>query len=177
MDLFREKHNPQAVWPISKGDRGCRLWGWQFLCCLVAKSWLTLLDPMNCSTPRFPVLHYFPQFAQTHVHWIGDAIQQSHPVTPSPFPFSLSQHQSFPMNWLFASGGQSIGVSASASISILTMKFRVWSPFRIDWLICLLAKRLSRVLSSTAVGKHHFFCSHPSLWSNSYIHSWLLEKA
>ena len=50
-------------------------------------------------------------------------------------------------------------------------------PLGLTGLICLLAKRLSRVFSSTTVGKHHFFCSQPSLWSNFHIHSWLLEKA
>ena len=63
---------------------------------------------MDCSTPGFPVHHHLPEFAKTHVHWVGDAIQPSHPLLPcSPFAFSLSQHQSlFPMSWLFASGGQ-----------------------------------------------------------------------
>ena len=63
-------------------------------CWSVAKSCLTLYDPMNCSTPGFPVLHYLPEFAQTHVHWVGDAIQPSHPLLPSSPPaFNLSQNQ------------------------------------------------------------------------------------
>ena len=76
---------------------------------------LTLCDPMDCSTPGLPVHHQFPEFTQTHVHGVGDAIQPSHPLS-SPFPpaFNLSQHQSFQMSQLFASGGQSIGISASA---------------------------------------------------------------
>ena len=58
------------------------------------KSCLTLFDPMNCSTPGFPVLHYLLEFAQTHVQWVGDAIQPSHPLLPpSPPAFKLSQHQ------------------------------------------------------------------------------------
>ena len=57
---------------------------------VVAKWCLTLCDPMDCSTPGFPVLHYFPEFAQTHIHWISDAIQPSHPSPPA---FNLSQHQ------------------------------------------------------------------------------------
>ena len=62
-------------------------------CCSVAKSCLTLCDPMDCSTPGFPVLHYLPEFTQTHVHWVGDAIQPSHPLLlPSP-ALNLSQHQ------------------------------------------------------------------------------------
>ena len=54
----------------------------------------TLWDPMNCSMPGFPVLHYLPKFAQTHVHWVSDDIQAPHPLlSPSPPAFSLSQHQ------------------------------------------------------------------------------------
>ena len=60
----------------------------------VAQSCLTLCDPMNCSTPGFPVHHQLPEFTQTHVHWVGDAIQPSHPLLSLPPPaFSLSQHQ------------------------------------------------------------------------------------
>ena len=63
-------------------------------CCLVAKSCLTLCNSMDCSTPCFPVLHHFPEFAQTHVHWVSDAIQPSHPLLPPlPLALNLSQHQ------------------------------------------------------------------------------------
>ena len=51
-------------------------------CCSVAKSYPTLCDPMDSSMPGFPVLHYLLKFAQTHVHWVGDAIQPSHPLLP-----------------------------------------------------------------------------------------------
>ena len=62
------------------------LWG----CCSVTKS----CDPMDCSMTGFPVLHYLPEFALTHVHWVSDAIQPSHPLSPpSPLVLSLSQHQ------------------------------------------------------------------------------------
>ena len=61
---------------------------------LFTQSCLTLYDPMDCSTPGSPVLHHFPEFAQTHVHWVGDAIHPSHSLlTPSPPAFNLSQHQ------------------------------------------------------------------------------------
>ena len=66
---------------------------WSDCCCSVAQSCPTLCNPMDCSTPGFPVLHHLPEFTQTHVHWVGDAIQLSHPLWP---PFScphLSQHQ------------------------------------------------------------------------------------
>ena len=62
-------------------------------CCLVSQSCLTLRDSMNCSTPGFPVPHHLPEFAQVHVPCIGDAIQSSHPLTPSSSAFNLSQHQ------------------------------------------------------------------------------------
>jgi len=94
----------------------------------VAQSCLTLCDPMDCSTPGLPVHHPFLELTQTHVHWVGDAIQPSHPLS-SPFPltFNLSQHHVFfRMSQFFASGGQSIGVSASASV--LPMNTQDWSP-------------------------------------------------
>ena len=61
---------------------------------LFSQLYLTLWDPMDCSTPGFAVLHYLMEFAQTHVHWINDAIQPSHPLSPpSPPALNLSQHQ------------------------------------------------------------------------------------
>ena len=85
-------------------------------CCSVAKSCPTLCDPMNCSMPGFPVLHYFPVFAQTHVHWVSDAIHAiSSSVTPfSSFPQSFLASGSSPMSWLYTSGGQTVGPSASS---------------------------------------------------------------
>ena len=63
-------------------------------CCLVANLCSTFCNSMDCSTPSFPVLYYFPKFAQIHVHWVSDVIQQSHTLSPpSPFAFNLSQHQ------------------------------------------------------------------------------------
>ena len=62
--------------------------------CPVAKSCLILGDPMDCSTPGFTVVHHVPEFAQTHVHLVGDIIQPSHPLSlPSPPTLNLSQHQ------------------------------------------------------------------------------------
>ena len=59
-----------------------------------SRSCVLLCDPMDCSTPGFPILHYLPEFAQTHVNWVGDAIQPSHLLPPSSPPiFDLSQHQ------------------------------------------------------------------------------------
>ena len=65
-----------------------------FCCCSVAQSCPTLCDRMDCSTPGVPVLDHLPELAQTPVHWVGDAIQPSHPLSsPSPLAFNLSQHQ------------------------------------------------------------------------------------
>ena len=64
-------------------------------CCSVAKSCQTLCDPMDCRMPAFPVLHYLPEFAEIHVHWIGDAIQPSHPLpASSPFAKDEGKHHS-----------------------------------------------------------------------------------
>ena len=94
----------------------------------------------------------------------------------APFSFLLQSFPasgSFPMSWLFASGGQSIGTSAS--VSVLPMNIQDWFPLGFTGLI-LLSKRLWRVFSSTTVWKHQFYGAQPSLWSNSHIRTWLLEK-
>ena len=84
----------------------------------VTQSCPTLCEPMDCSTPGFPVHHQLRELAQTHVPQIGDAIQPSHPLSSSSPPaLNLSQHQGlFPVSQFFASGGQTIGASASASV-------------------------------------------------------------
>jgi len=126
---------------------------------------------MDCSTPDFPVLLYFPEVAQTHVHQIGDAFQPSHPLSsPSSPAFNLPQHQglSFPMSQSFASSGQSIGASTSASV--LPMNSQDWFPLELTGWISLQTKGLSKVFSNTTVQKHQFFQAQPSLWSNSHLH-------
>ena len=139
----------------------------------VTESCPTLCNPMDCSTQGFPVHHQLPQLTQTHVHRVNDAISSS----VIPFSSCLQSFPglgSFPMNQFFSLGGQSIGVSASASV--LSMNIQDWFPLGwIGW-ISLQSKGLSRVFSNTTVQKHHFFSTHLSLWSNSHIHTWLLEK-
>ena len=81
---------------------------------------------------------------------------------------------SFPMSRLFASGGQSTGASASASV--LPMNFQGWFPVGLTGWISLQSKGLLRVFYKTAVWKHQFFNAQPSLWPNSHIRMWLLEK-
>ena len=74
-----------------------------FCCCSVTQSCPTLRSPMDCSTPGFPVLNHLLEFAQTHVHWVGDATQPSHPLSsPSPPAFNLSQHQGI-FQWVCSS--------------------------------------------------------------------------
>ena len=85
----------------------------------------TLCDPMDCSTPGFPIHHQLPELAETHVHRVGDAIQPSHPLL-SPSPQSFPASGSFQMSQFFASGGQSIRVSASASV--LPINIQDWFP-------------------------------------------------
>ena len=119
---------------------------------------------MDCHTPGFPVLHYLLEFAQTHVHWVDDTIQLSHPLSPPSPPASIFPSiRVFPMSLFFASRGQSIGASASASV--LPMNIQGWFPLGFIGLISLLSKGCSRVFSSTTVGKHQFFGAQPSLQS------------
>ena len=141
----------------------------------VTQSSLTLCNPMNHSTPGLPVHHQLPKFTRTHVHWVSDAIQPSHPLSaPSPPAPNPSQRQSFPMSQLFAWDGQSTGVSALASF--LPKKSQGWSPSEwTDW-ISLQSKGLSRVFSNTTLQKHQFFSTQPSSQSNSHIHTWPQEK-
>ena len=126
--------------------------------CSVAQSHPTLCDPMDCSMPVFPVLHRLLEFVQTHVHWVSDTIQPSHPLLPpSSLALNLSQHQGLFqwMSQLFTSGGQSIRASASASV--LLMNIQDWFPLGLTGLISLQSKGLSRVFSNTTVQKQPFF--------------------
>ena len=102
-------------------------------------------------------------------------------ISSSVVPFfsclqSFPASGSFPVSQFFASGGQSIGVSASTSASVLPMNIQDWFPLGWTGWISLKSKGLSRVSSNTAVQKHPLFGIQPSLWSNSHIHAWLLEK-
>ena len=130
----------------------------------VAQSCPTLCYPMDCSTPGLLVHHQLPEFTQTHVYWVGDAIQPSTPLSsPSPPTFNLSQHQGlFKGSFqFFASGGQSIGVSASTSV--LPVNTQDWSPLGWTSWISLQSKGLSKVCSNTTLQKHQFFCAQLSL--------------
>ena len=105
--------------------------------------------------------------------WCNPTISSS--VVPfSSHPQSFPASGSFPMNQFFILGGLSIGISASTSV--LPMNIQDWFPLGLTGLIFVLSKGLSRVFSNTTVQKHLFFGTQLSLWSNSHIHTRLLEK-
>ena len=141
----------------------------------VVRSCPTLCDPMNRSTPGLPVHHHLLEFTQTHVHRVCDAIGWcSSSVVPfSSCPQSLPASRSFPMSQLFAWGGQSIGISALASV--LPKNTQDWSHWEWTGWISLQSKGLSRVFSNTTVQKHQFFRL-SFLHSPTLIHTWPLEK-
>ena len=123
-------------------------------------------DRMDYSTPGLPVHHQIPECTQTHVHWVGDAIWTSHPVISfSCCPQSIPASGSFQMSPFFTLGGQSIGVSALASVNIqwIPMNIQNWFPLGWTGWISLQAKGLSRVFSNTTVQKHQFFGAQLSL--------------
>ena len=100
-------------------------------------------------------------------------------ISSSVVPFSSCLQSflasgSFPMSQFFTSDGQSIRVSASASV--LPMNIQDWFPLGLTGWLSLQSKGLLRVFSNTTVWKHQFFSTQLSLWSNSHIHTWLLEK-
>ena len=123
------------------------------------------LRPMNCSTPGLPVHHQLPEFTHTHVRRVSDAIQPSHPLSsPSPPAPNPSQHQGL-FQWVnSASGGQSIGVSASASF--LTMNTQDWFPLGLVEYPC--SPRDSQESSPTCKSKLQWrIISHWSEWPSS----------
>ena len=141
----------------------------------VTDSCPTLCDPMNHSAPGLPVHHQLQEFTRTHVHWVGDAIQSSHPMLyPSPPAFNLSQQQGL-FKWVN---------SLHQVAKVLELKFNI-SPsnehpglisLSMDWLDILQSKGPLRVFSNTTVQKHQFFSAQLSLYSKSHIHTWILEK-
>ena len=142
----------------------------------VAQSCPTLCDTMNHSMPGLPVHHQPPEFTQTHVQWVGDAIQPSHPLSsPSPPAFNLSQHQGL-FQWVSSWHQVAKVIGVSASTSVLPVNTQDWSPLEWTGCISLQSKGLSRVFSNTTVQKHQFFSAQLSSQSNSHIHTWPLEK-
>ena len=131
-----------------------------FSCSVMSDS----LHPIDCSTPGFTVHHQLPELAQSHVHWVGHVIQTSHLLlSPSPPAFNLSSTRAF--------SNESV-----LRIRYWHFSFSISHSNEHSGLISLQSKGLSRVFSNTTVQKHQFFSAQLSLWSNSHIHTWLLEK-
>ena len=138
----------------------------------VSQSCLTLRDPMNHSMPGLTVHHHLPEFTQTHVHLVGDAIQPSHPLSspspPVPVPPSIrvfSKESTLRVRW---------PKYWSFSFSIIPSREHPGLiSFRMKWLDLLAVQGLSRVFSNTTVQKHQFFGTQLSLLSNFHIHTCL----
>ena len=131
--------------------------------------------PHESHMPGLPVHHQHPEFTQTHVHRVSDAIQPSHPLS-SPFPSAPnpSPHQGL-FQWVNSSH-EVAKVLVSALASVLLKNTQDWSPLEWTGWISLQSKGLSRVFSNTTVQKHKFFGIEPSSQYNSHIHTWPLEK-
>ena len=135
-----------------------------------------LCDPMNRSTPGLPAHHQLPEFTQTHVHRVSDAIQPSHPLSsPSPTVLNPSQHQSL-FQWVNSSHEVAKVLEFQLLASFLPKNTQGWSPSEWTGWISSQSKGLSRVFSNTTVQKHQFFGAQLSSQSNSHIHTWPLEK-
>ena len=144
----------------------------QFSCSVISDA----LRPLESQHARPPCPSPTPRVHSDSCpssRWCHPAISSS--VVPfSSCPQSLSASGSFPMSQLFAWGGQSIGVSALASV--LPMNTQDWSPSKWAGWISLQSKGLSRVFSNTTVQRHQFFGAQPSSRSDSHIHTWPQEK-
>ena len=148
------------------------------------KTWLQAFQSINCvwlfATPWTSACQASLSITNSQslltLMSIASVMPSSHLALCRPLlGFNLSQHQGlFLRSQFFISGGQSIRVSASASV--LPMNIQDWFPLGWTDLISLQSKRLSRVFSSTTVPKHQFFRAQLSLWSNSHFHTWLMEK-
>ena len=135
--------------------------------CSVTKSCPTLCDPMDCSAPGFPVLHYLPEFAQIYVQRCYLTISSSATLFFAFFPsrvFSnrLTLHIRWPEYWSFS-------ISPSNEYSGLIF-------FRLEWFNLLATQGTLKSLPSSTIRRHQFFGTQPPLWSNSQIRTWLLKK-
>ena len=122
----------------------------------VPQSCLTLCDPMDCSMTGFPVLHHLTEFSQTHVHWVGEAIQPSQPPLSSSLAFNLFQHQGL-FWWIGSSHRVAKILWVSTSASVLPTNVQDWFLLELNGLMSLQSKGLSRVFSNTTVWKRQFF--------------------
>ena len=135
---------------------------WSVQLSSVTQLCLTLCDPKACSMPGLPVHRQLLEFTQTHVHWVGDAIQLSHPLWyPSSPALCLSQHQGL-FKWV-SSSHLVARVLVLASASVFPMNTQDWSPLGWTGWISLQSKGLSRVFPNTTIQKHQFFRAQLSL--------------
>ena len=123
--------------------------------CSVTESCVTLCDPTDCSMPDFPVLHHFPEFVQTHVHWVNDAIQLSHPLFSPSLAFSFSQHQDL-FQWVDSSYQGAKVLELQLQHQSFQWNIQGWFLLGVIGLI-LQSKGFSRVFSNTTVQKHQSF--------------------
>ena len=158
-------------WRLALGLISC-----EACCCSVTQSCLTLCDPQGLQHTGLPCPSPSPGVCSNSCplsQWCLPTISSS--VVPfSSCLQSFPRSRSLPVSQFFASGGQSIGASASASV--LPMNIQNWFPLGWTGWISLQSKGLSRVFSNTPVQKHQFFGAQLSLWFNSHICTWLLEK-
>ena len=158
-----------------------RLWSYMYVLVAVIVQLLScvrLCNPMDCSTPGFPVHHQFLELAQTHVCRVGDTVQPSRALSsPSPPAVSLSQHQMGLFQWVSSLHQVVKVLELQALASVHPVNIQDWLPLGLTGLtISFLSKALKRVFSSTTIWKHQFFSAQPFLLSSSHIHTWLLEK-
>ena len=146
-----------------------------FICCSVAQSCLTLCDPVDCSLPGFPVLYHLLECAQTHVHWVGDAIQLANSLSsPSPPALSPSQHQGL-FQWVSCSHQVAKVLELQLQHQSFQWIFRLIS-FRMDWFDLLAEDLHWCVLNYSYFGLHwcvlnysyNLVCSHHSNHCNPF---------
>ena len=162
--VFATRTTYRKRWARTKTQTGCS----------VSKSCQTLCHSMQHAT--LPCPWSSPRVCSNScpLSWWCHPTISSSLISFSSCLRSFPASGSFPVSQLFASGGKS--VRASASASVLPMNIQGWFPLGLTGLIFLLSKGLSRVFSNTTVWKHQFFGTQSSLWSNSHIYTWLLEK-
>ena len=130
----------------------------KYCCCSVAEQCLTLYNFIDCRTPGFHVLHWLPEFTQTHVDWVGDAIQPSHPLLSSSIPaLNLSQNQG-----LFQRVSFSHQVAKGLEFQLLHQSFQ-WTlrltSFRIDWFDHLAVQGSLKSILQHPIWNYQFFRS------------------
>ena len=152
----------------------CYSWNLCNPCCSVAQSCLALCKPMDCHMPGFSVLCHLPELAQTHVHWVNDAIQPSRPLlSPSPPTFNLSQHQGL-FQWVDCL----YQVAKVLALQLQHQPFHEYSglfPLGLTGLISLMSEELSKIFASSTVWTYQFFGLQP-FYSSSHTCTLLLEK-